>query len=136
MKVQHSNEVKPQKNKKIVFDDDGNTMDVVIDAAADTTNRKHSNGPSKKLNNKANAKANIESDFGRWYEEVRTFLMQIPSIHHMYSNNRQQYTEYNLNENLVELKDVEIKELSNFCRLCFQAEETSFLKSELAAMFL
>lgn len=82
IKVPQNNAVKSKKNKKILFDDEGNTVDVEDIA----TNHKHSNGPSnKKLNNKA--QANIESDFARWYEEVskRTFLNTIGK-HIFYSN--------------------------------------------------
>lgn len=59
-----NNLMKSQKNKKIIFDDDGETTTV-----SEPDNKKSNR--SIKKSNQNRAKANIESDIiNRWYEEV------------------------------------------------------------------
>lgn len=62
-----NNQLKTQSNKKIIFDDDGNTVTV--------SQHKKLDRPIKKTNiTNNNARTNIESDISRWYEEVNNGL--------------------------------------------------------------
>lgn len=56
--------MKSQKNKKIIFDDNGETTTV----SADLDLAKENKSTKKSYQNRA--KENIESDINRWYEEA------------------------------------------------------------------
>lgn len=110
-----------KKNSKIVFDDDGK---VTSKSAA-----------KEKSSYNSNFKNNTDVAT-KWYDEVRYFAsMFFYKLSHTLITIIFQLAAYNTSDELVELKDAEIQELTNICKSCFESELSNLLKSKLAFHF-
>jgi ribosomal protein S3AE len=94
------------KGKKLVFNDDGETIEKPVEISLDSTNgdKKSSKHKNKFKKNDMNSD-DVES---KWY---------------------QLYDEYNSNE-LLEMKDAEFNTFRDFCRNCFEEEIQRLAKSK------
>ncbi|XP_031631249.1 CCAAT/enhancer-binding protein zeta [Contarinia nasturtii] len=90
------------KSKHIIFDEEDNETDVIVEPKQVLAEKKHQ-GSKKSEKNRKNA-----LEIGKlWY---------------------QTFAEYNTSDELVEMKNNEIEELTNYCGKCYEEQKTAFAK--------
>lgn len=101
------------ENKKLVFDDEGNTIEAPV-----------SNGKSQRARHQSSNQPDIDT---KWYQVVsylKFFVLTLYIIRRVLF----QFAAFNKSGELLDMKEIEVRELMKTCRTCFEAELSSLQK--------